>query len=152
MLYYCNIIILSNDVISLMSACKVHVHFIMMTTSLEREDGCFILMMSSTLASWSVEDNGKDGIFRLCLQLPSSHTVFHMNWCVNTGGLTGCLLCRDCAAPLLPLTLPPLLSLFSIQRGTSASMPTPNTAGSASRPEPNVAGVKTQYVNRSCQL
>lgn len=111
-----------------------------------------VIDQRSTLASRSIEDNGKDRIFGLCLQLPSSHIVFQMNWCVNTGGLTSCLLCRDCAAPLLPLTLPPLLSLFSIQRGMSASMPTPNTAGNASRLEPNVAGVKTQYVNRSCQL
>lgn len=71
-----------------------------------------------------------------------------MNWCLNTGGLTGCLLCRDRAVPLLSLTLC-LLSLFSTQRGMSASMPTPSSVGSVSRLEPNVAGAQTQYVDRN---
>lgn len=43
----------------------------------------------------------------------------------------------------------PLGSLFSIQRGTSASLPKPNTVGCASRLGPNVAGVKTRYVKEN---
>lgn len=77
----------------------------------EREATYFILMMSltrgSTLALLSMEDNGKDRIFRLCLRLPLSHTVFHMKWCVNTGGLRLLTLPGLC---LLPLILPLLLS------------------------------------------
>lgn len=125
----------------------------------EREDyreGLFylndVIDQGSTSASPSAVDNGKDRKSHLCIQLPSSHTVFQMNWCVNTEGLAGCLLCRDWALPLPPLTLPPLLLFFSslfIQRGTSASMPTPNSAGSASRLGLNVAGVQTRYVDPS---
>lgn len=67
-------------------------------------------------------------------------------------GLTCCFLCKDCAADLLPLTLPPffpLASLFSIQRGTSASLPKLSTVGSASRLGLNVAGAKTRYVKEN---
>lgn len=55
-------IILSDDII-LLSACIVNVHFIMMTTSPERERGRHltdVIDQRSTLASGSIEDNGKD--------------------------------------------------------------------------------------------
>lgn len=68
-----------------------------------------------------------------------------LNWLLTLQGLS-------CTPALSDSASSSPLSLFPIQRGMSASMPTPNTAGSASRPEPNVAGVKTQYVNQSCQL
>lgn len=62
----------------------------------------------------SMEDNGNDGIFQLCLRLPPSHKMFHLSCCVNTRGLACCFLCRDCAADLLPLTLPLFSSWFFV--------------------------------------
>lgn len=61
-LYGPDFLILSDDIMLLMSACIVNVH-LMMTTSPERERGRHltdVIDQRSTLASGSIEDNGKD--------------------------------------------------------------------------------------------
>lgn len=57
------------------------------------------------------------------------------------------LCCRPASLSLCLFFLSVLC--FSIQRGTSASLPKPNTVGSASRLGLNVAGVKTRYVKEN---
>lgn len=127
-----NNIIVSHDTILSMSSCAGKALFPISRPLLWGERLMMRLSRGSVLASRRIDPNGKTFIFHSeCLT-------------AQPDGVPHELPCKRCL-----LSLP--ISMFSVQRGTSASAPTPGPARTASRPEPSAAGAKTLYVNRSFQ-